>query len=227
MNHIFLIHSSIAGHLCWLCILTVVNSAAIDMRGQKPLCYSGSVFFWYTPKSGVAGTHGSSIFSFGETSILILIAAALVCVPISRVLPNTCAHTHTHSHTHITLMYTHVTHTPPASAISLLDACHSAWDGMEDPSVVSICTHGTDSAVLTFCGCGWSITNTSTSQHHCLLHSDATSVCLKQYQHHDQPAKTIHTLEIVCACPPGESCRPRTVSLMPTNVFMRQHFASW
>lgn len=71
------------------------------MRGQKPLCYSGSVFFWYTPKRDVAGTHGSSIFSFGETSILILIAAALVCVPISRVLPNTRAHAHnSHAHTH-------------------------------------------------------------------------------------------------------------------------------
>lgn len=101
MNHIFFIHSSIARHLCWLCILTIVNSVAIDMRGQKPLCYSGSEFFWYTPKSGVAGTQGSSIFSFGETSILILIAAALACVPISRVLPNMRAHTHTHTQTHM------------------------------------------------------------------------------------------------------------------------------
>lgn len=115
----------------------------------------------------------------------------------------TCVHLHTRTHTHVTLTrmhaHAHVTHTSPASAISLLDAGHSAWDGMKDPSMVSICTHGTDNAVPTFCGCGWSITNTNTSQYHCLLYSDAASVCLKQHQHRSQPAKTdTHTWNSVC-----------------------------
>lgn len=198
MNHIFFIHSSVAEHLCWLCILTIVNSAAIDMCGQKPLCYSGSEFFWSTPKRGVAGTRGSSIFSFGETSILILIATALVCYEQDSP-RHARIDTHTHTHAHTRSSHTHVTHTSPASAISLLEASHSAWDGMEDPSMVSICTHGTESAVPTFCGCGWSITNTNTSQHHCLLHLDAASVFLKQHQHQGQPAKTdTHTWNSVC-----------------------------
>ena len=65
MYYIFLIHSSVGGHLgCFhvLAIVTIVTSAAMNI-GEH-------VSFWfvvlsrYTPRSRIAGPYGSSIFSF-------------------------------------------------------------------------------------------------------------------------------------------------------------------
>ena len=63
MYHIF-IHSSVDGDLGCFHVLTIVNSTAMN-RGVH-------VAFWifvlsgYMPKSGLAGSYGSSIFSFFE-----------------------------------------------------------------------------------------------------------------------------------------------------------------
>ena len=53
--HIF-IYSSIDGHLSCFHVLAIVNSAAMNIEVQ--------VFFGYMPRSGTAGNHGNSIFSF-------------------------------------------------------------------------------------------------------------------------------------------------------------------
>ena len=58
MHHIFFIHSSADGHLGCFHVLAAVNSAAMN-TGVHVSFFSG-----YMPRSGVAGSYGSSIFSF-------------------------------------------------------------------------------------------------------------------------------------------------------------------
>ena len=62
MKHIFFIHSSFNGQLGSFHVLAIVKSSAMNIGVH--------VFFWtmffsrYMPKSGIAGSYGSSIFSF-------------------------------------------------------------------------------------------------------------------------------------------------------------------
>ena len=58
MHHIFSIHSSADGHLGCFHVLAAVNSAAMNTGVQV------SFFSGYMPRSGIAGSYGSSIFSF-------------------------------------------------------------------------------------------------------------------------------------------------------------------
>ena len=62
MYHKFLIHSSADGHLGCFCVLTTVNSAALNTG----VCMSLSILvsLLCMPSSGIAGSYGHSISSF-------------------------------------------------------------------------------------------------------------------------------------------------------------------
>ena len=60
--HIFLIHSPVDGRLGCFHVLTIVNSAAMNI--QVHVSFSKKVLSGCMPKSGIAGSYGSSIFSF-------------------------------------------------------------------------------------------------------------------------------------------------------------------
>ena len=60
--HIFFIHSSVDGHLGCFHVLAIVNSAAMNIG--VPASFRIMVFSGYMPRSGIAGSYGSSVFSF-------------------------------------------------------------------------------------------------------------------------------------------------------------------
>ena len=59
---IFLIHSSVDGHLSCFHVLAIVNSAAMNIGVHVSFCIR--VLSGYTPRSGIAGSYGNSSFSF-------------------------------------------------------------------------------------------------------------------------------------------------------------------
>ena len=59
---IFLIQSSIDGHLGCFHVLAIVNSAAMNM--QVHVSFLRRVLSGYVPKSGIAWSYGSSMYSF-------------------------------------------------------------------------------------------------------------------------------------------------------------------
>ena len=62
MYHIFFIHSSIVGHLGCFYVLAIVNSAAVNIGVH--VSFRIMVFSGYMPSCGIAGSYGSSSFSF-------------------------------------------------------------------------------------------------------------------------------------------------------------------
>ena len=61
MYHSFLIHSSADGHLGCFCVLAIINSAAMNIGVLVSL--SDPVSLVFMPRSGIAGSYGSSLSS--------------------------------------------------------------------------------------------------------------------------------------------------------------------
>ena len=62
MYDIFLIHASVNGHFGCFHVLVIAKSAA--MRVGVHVSFQVMVFSSYTPRSGIAGAYGNSVFSF-------------------------------------------------------------------------------------------------------------------------------------------------------------------
>ena len=62
--HIFLSQSSVDGHLGCVHVLAIVNSAAMITGVHVSFQIQVFIFSGYMPGSGIAGSYGSSIFSF-------------------------------------------------------------------------------------------------------------------------------------------------------------------
>ena len=61
-HYIFFIRSSVEGHLGCFCILAIVNSASVKFRLR--ISFQIFVFSGFMPRSGIAGSNGSSVFRF-------------------------------------------------------------------------------------------------------------------------------------------------------------------
>ena len=64
MYHSFWIHSFADGHLGCFQYLAIVNYAAMNIGVHRLFWIGVSGFLGYNPSSGIAGSKGSSIFSF-------------------------------------------------------------------------------------------------------------------------------------------------------------------
>ena len=62
MYYIFFTHSTVDGHLGCFHVLTIVNSAAVNVGVH--VSFRTMFFSGYMPRSGIAGSYGNSIFSF-------------------------------------------------------------------------------------------------------------------------------------------------------------------
>ena len=64
MYHIFLIHSSVDGHLRFYHVLAIVNSASVNIGVHVSFQTRVFVFSGFMPRSGIAGSYGNTIFRF-------------------------------------------------------------------------------------------------------------------------------------------------------------------
>ena len=66
-HYIFFIHSFVDEHLGCFHVLTVVNSAAVNIGVHVSFLIRAFVFSEYMPRSGIAGSYGNYIFSVLKT----------------------------------------------------------------------------------------------------------------------------------------------------------------
>ena len=83
MYCVFFIHLPVNGHLVCFLVLTIVNSAAVNIGVH--VSFQIRVFSGYMPRRWIVGSYGNSIFSFYGTSILFSIVAAPIHIPINSV----------------------------------------------------------------------------------------------------------------------------------------------
>ena len=62
LHHVFLVQSSVHGHLGCFRVLAIGNSAAMNI--QVHVSFSRKILSRYMPKSGIAGSYGCSVYSF-------------------------------------------------------------------------------------------------------------------------------------------------------------------
>ena len=63
MYHIFCIHSSVEEHLGSFQLLAIINKSALNIMEYVFLLYVGASF-GYMPRSGIAGSSGSTMSTF-------------------------------------------------------------------------------------------------------------------------------------------------------------------
>ena len=85
IHHVFFINCSVDGHLGCFHVLAFVNSAA--MSTGVHVAFQIMVFSGYMPSSGVAGSYGSSTFTFLRNLLqyVFSIVAAPIYIPINSI----------------------------------------------------------------------------------------------------------------------------------------------